>query len=835
MNRPSFRTQERGVALLISLFTLVLLSVIGLGLMYSTNMETIINSNYRDKQVAMYGALSGAQEARDRLQPSAPAVTVPTELPTLSNHQVIYIINPKSGETIAPWEEGSLYMDTELCQEGILDLTPTEGPCTELPDGDDWYTVIDNSMITGPWSLDVPTDMKWTRITLKGNSMTPVKVNGEADVATQTCWEGWHQILRPAGYGTNCAPDGSLIVVKVTSGGTGYTSEPTVTIAPPPSGGIQATATATTADLATGKLSSITVDNPGAGYATAPTVVITGSGTGATATATIVPPGSSVDSVTLDDPGEQCYASPPLVSFSGGGSGATALTTLESTPSCVVSWTVTGACSSRKGTTVTGVGLEGDSGSGFSGSITFRNGSGAVNNVTIEDPGTGYDANPATLTNLTGCGSLTVTAVVGYRIDTMTLTSGGMGYTTTPTVGIATGAGTAADPPAATATIGPAVIGGTVSAITVNNPGSGYDTPPVVTLSGGGLGVTTIATATAHLDFTQTVTEITLTDAGLGYRQNPTVTITGGGGTGATATASRAYGSDYGKVYLITAMSQTRSGARAMAQVELASPVVGAVFPSALTLNGPSPILENMPNSVIYKIDGSDQNSCGETADPLRPAIGGYDDPDADPPTTSVDTIIGELPKPENYTGLGASPSVVNVFGTMGETFSTPTGLKAFVDATAAAPGAYVYGDDPSSIALGSAANPAVIFVDGDLTLSGTTDGYGILLVTGKLSMSGSFRWHGVIMAIGDGIAEYDGGGTPEIIGTVFVSKIWDSWTTKNLLPSLGSPSMDWNGGGGNGVYYDHCWVQNLIPLVPFVPPPSTRPLKILSTRTVTY
>jgi hypothetical protein len=183
MSRPSAKTatsNERGMVLLVAIFTLVLLSVIGLGLMYSTNMETVINSNYRDKQIAMYGALSGVQEARDRLQPAAPKVTVPTELPTLSNHQVIYIINPKGGETVAPWDKDNEYMDTELCQEGILGLTPTPGiPCTELPDSEDWYTVVDNSdSSNAPWNLPSPTDTKWTRITLKGNAMTPVPVNG---------------------------------------------------------------------------------------------------------------------------------------------------------------------------------------------------------------------------------------------------------------------------------------------------------------------------------------------------------------------------------------------------------------------------------------------------------------------------------------------------------------------------------------------------------------------------------------------------------------------------------------------------------------------------------
>ena len=301
------------------------------------------------------------------------------------------------------------------------------------------------------------------------------------------------------------------------------------------------------------------------------------------------------------------------------------------------------------------------------------------------------------------------------------------------------------------------------------------------------------------------------------------------------ATASRANGSDYGRVFLVTSMSQTRSGARAMAQAELASPVSGAWFPGALTLNGPNPNIDDLPNSDLFEIDGDDKNSCLEDKEDLRPAIGGFDDPNADPPTASVPYIVSELPRPDHYTGLGGAPSVVNIFGSLGETMSTPTGLKAFIEAVAAAPGAHVYGSDPPSIDLGSAAHPAINYVDGDLTLSGLTTGHGILVVTGTLSFGGNFLWNGLILAVGDGVMEYTGGGNAEINGSVFVAKIWDSYTTKNLLPTLGSPSFDWNGGGGNGIYYDHCYVENLIPIVPFTPPPSTKPLKILSTRTVSY
>jgi prepilin-type N-terminal cleavage/methylation domain-containing protein len=70
------------------------------------------------------------------------------------------------------------------------------------------------------------------------------------------------------------------------------------------------------------------------------------------------------------------------------------------------------------------------------------------------------------------------------------------------------------------------------------------------------------------------------------------------------------------------------------------------------------------------------------------------------------------------------------------------------------------------------------------------------------------------------------------ITGTVFVAKIYDS--SGNLLPALGSPDVTWTG-GGNGIQYDHCWADNMLAKVPFTPPPSTKPLKVPSTRAVTY
>ncbi len=165
-------------------------------------------------------------------------------------------------------------------------------------------------------------------------------------------------------------------------------STPTVTLSAPPAGGIQAVASAVTAPTPSGIVQSGTVTAGGSGYTSAPTVTLMGDGTGATATATFVAAtGAPVASVNLSSPGGQCYSSPPAVAFAGGGgTGAAASATLDSTPSCIQGWNVIGSCSARKGTTVSGVGVTGGGGTGFSGTITFKPGTGAVTSVSLARP-----------------------------------------------------------------------------------------------------------------------------------------------------------------------------------------------------------------------------------------------------------------------------------------------------------------------------------------------------------------------------------------------------------------------------------------------------------------
>jgi hypothetical protein len=91
-----------------------------------------------------------------------------------------------------------------------------------------------------------------------------------------------------------------------------------------------------------------------------------------------------------------------------------------------------------------------------------------------------------------------------------------------------------------------------------------------------------------------------------------------------------------------------------------------------------------------------------------------------------------------------------------------------------------------------------------------------------------------LVFVVGDGNMQMSGGGHAQIVGQMWDAKIWDNNTNKSLLPSLGNPTFGWNGGGGNGIFYDHCWSTDLMTAIPFSPV-STRPLKVLSFRTLPY
>jgi hypothetical protein len=93
--------------------------------------------------------------------------------------------------------------------------------------------------------------------------------------------------------GTNLVRVGSVGTITITSGGSGYSAAPTVTIsAPNQTGGVQATATAT---ISGGIVTAITITEPGTGYTSAPTITFSSGSASATATA-INQPGTCIQS-----------------------------------------------------------------------------------------------------------------------------------------------------------------------------------------------------------------------------------------------------------------------------------------------------------------------------------------------------------------------------------------------------------------------------------------------------------------------------------------------------------------------------------------------------------
>jgi hypothetical protein len=100
----------------------------------------------------------------------------------------------------------------------------------------------------------------------------------------------------------------------------------------------------------------------------------------------------------------------------------------------------------------------------------------------------------------------------------------------------------------------------------------------------------------------------------------------------------------------------------------------------------------------------------------------------------------------------------------------------------------------------GTQANPQIIYVNGDLTLSGNVTGYGILVVTGTFTASGNVGWNGLVLVVGQGIFVGKGGGNNSYNGAIIVAKTLDP--LGNPLPTLGSPTFNFSGGGGNGINY---------------------------------
>lgn len=209
------RRKESGVALLIAIFTLLLVTGVAVAMVMASGTESSLASNYRSSTSAYYAGLAGLEEARGRMLPSNPNffnitspnfVTLNGNLVSLAVGQVRYIVNPLPGQNVAPATAGNPYYDNEYAKEWLNSPAPVVPPLgTGTPGTEVIPSVFANNAIG-----NIPGPMyKWVRITAATEQSLGVDVNGDGvyDAVDPVYFDPDHQL--------NGSSDPSMIVVPV--------------------------------------------------------------------------------------------------------------------------------------------------------------------------------------------------------------------------------------------------------------------------------------------------------------------------------------------------------------------------------------------------------------------------------------------------------------------------------------------------------------------------------------------------------------------------------------------------------------------------------------------
>ena len=216
----------------------------------------------------------------------------------------------------------------------------------------------------------------------------------------------------------NCIKSSSITVTKAT-GGTGYTSVPTIVITP--AYGDLGSGAAATITMASGVLGTLTMVNTGKGYNTLPTINLIGGGN----------PGVITGYSSLV--GGSGYILPPTVTATGGGdSGFSATATIGNV---VISSTFTITNGGTGYAVNNDLVFTGGGGSGAVAKVSTVGANGVITAITLTNAGSGYTSPPTiTITSTTGSNAVITCALVGAAVTAITIKNGGSNYATTPTI-----------------------------------------------------------------------------------------------------------------------------------------------------------------------------------------------------------------------------------------------------------------------------------------------------------------------------------------------------------------------------------------------------------------
>ena len=215
------RGAQNGMALLLCLFALLLLSAIGMALYISSGTEVRIASNYGSNLNAYYSAKSGLQEVRDRVSypsstagpPGGLADKLPTDIAGNPNG-VLYVLNPSAGETVDPTNPANPYFDDQLCHE-YNSGADAGAKCNVVPGIANWAATQNSLALPGTLPA-----LKWVRINMKTNrSVAPNYCVDQPTCAspdTPVCFDGETEQFLPAGSGP-CDTNGMQNVYMLTA------------------------------------------------------------------------------------------------------------------------------------------------------------------------------------------------------------------------------------------------------------------------------------------------------------------------------------------------------------------------------------------------------------------------------------------------------------------------------------------------------------------------------------------------------------------------------------------------------------------------------------------
>lgn len=247
-----------------------------------------------------------------------------------------------------------------------------------------------------------------------------------------------------------------------------------------------------TRNAALTSLTGLTLTNGGSAYVFAPAVSFTGGG-GSGATAEVEISGGSIISIWLTNGGTG-FTSAPTVVFTPVGEDATA--EVQISDRGLASIQVDGGGSFYDILNPPDIQITGGGGTGAVAVVTDTDLSGAITQISVTNPGTGYTDLPIVTIidgshGASGSGATaSATALESFSITGLTVSTGGTNYVTAPTITI-----TDSNLNGTGATATAHVSGGAVDSISLTAPGSGFTGSVIVTFSGGRAGSGAAATA----------------------------------------------------------------------------------------------------------------------------------------------------------------------------------------------------------------------------------------------------------------------------------------------------------------------------------------------------